>query len=692
MHSKIYIFIAFIFSCIFSFAQPKIKLDTFAIGYSAPIDIANDGFSSRVFIAQQNGIIWTVDSNGTKLDTFLDIRSKVQYSSEEGFLGLAFHPDFQHNGYFYTYYTKKNTTDNLVARYKVTANPNRATKDSELIVINFSHPGATNHNGGCIKFGKDGYLYIGLGDGGGGGDPNGNGQNKNAILGKLLRLDVNRFDTTYRIPPTNPFVGQANVKKEIWAYGLRNPWRYSFDRETGDIWLADVGQDAHEEVNFHSIDSSSGENYGWRCYEGVNTYNTSGCNASNYKFPFFTYGHNGTTGGFAVTGGFIYKGAKYADFRNYYIFADYVTGIFWLTKRTDNIFTTAQQTAPKQTNISSFGEDIRGELYATNLSNGVIYKLRERCTGFKIQLVQKINPLCFNSTDGSIQLTIVGNNGVVNYAWSNAGSGNLITGLNAGKYVVTATDAIGCVRKDSFVLVKPDTLKINLVQLARPSCPDVSNGLIEVQGSGGNDPYNYTWSNGNLMALNNNLSNGKYVVTLKDSNNCMMKDSFLLVNQDTLDKPIITLNGNFLQTTSGFSYRWFVNGNLIASTQDTIHPDLSISAYYGVEITDANGCKALSDSIRFFVTSVKNKNAAISTFSLFPNPVKDNLTIDIRFNATKKSTLQLINSIGQVVYTEQLQGKEVEKTISLQSLPKGIYELTIITDEGQISTQNFVKE
>ena len=693
MTNRFTLLFSFLVLSFFAIAQPKIKLDTFARTFAAPVDIANDGSTKRMFIVQQNGIIWTLDSNGAKLDTFIDLRTKVQYSpnSEQGLLGMAFHPDYQNNGYFYTYYTVKSTNNNNIVRYKVSANPNRAARDSGRVVINIAHPFA-NHNGGCIKFGSDGFLYVASGDGGSGGDPNANGQNKNSLLGKILRLNVNRFDTTYTIPASNPFVGQTNVKQEIWAYGLRNPWRFSFDRQTNDLWIADVGQGAWEEVNFQASTSNGGENYGWRCYEGTHAYNTAGCaGASTYKMPIFEYDH-GTNGGVAVTGGFVYRGNKYPDLSAYYICADYASANFWLIKKQGaNFISTAIGKPLTGVSISSFGEDIRGELYAANVGNGVIYKIRELCSPFRISLANKKDPSCFNTTDGQIQMNSIGSNGAVTFSWTPTNTGNSISNLSAGKYVVTATDAIGCVRKDSFVLVKPDTVKINLVQLVNPSCPDVANGSIQIQGTGGNQVYTYSWNNGNMTSSTSGLSNGKYILTLKDSNNCIAKDSFLLVNLDTLDKPTISIFGGYLKTQSGFSYKWYQNGNLlIGSTQDTIHPNLA--AYYKVEITDINGCKAVSDSIYNIPLSTNNKNVTIEKFSVFPNPAYDKLSVDIDFKTKQTITLKIINAIGQIVYDEKIETDKVSKVISLQTLPKGLYQLAVFMQDGKVSSQTFVKE
>ncbi len=686
------LFSGIFFSSMLSLAQPKLKLDTFSRTFAAPIDMAHDGFTSRVFIAQQNGIIWALDSDGVRLDTFIDLRTKVQSGGEEGLLGFAFHPGYKDNGYFYTYYTKKNTTDNAVFRYKVSANPNRAEKDTEQLVITLLHPGFTNHNGGCIKFGKDGYLYIAVGDGGGSGDPNGNGQNKNTLPGKILRLDVNNFSQPYSIPSTNPFFAETNVQKEIWAYGLRNPWRFSFDKNTGDLWIADVGQNNREEVNFQSSASPGGENYGWRCYEGNAVYSSTGCgSAGNYKFPVFDYPHNSSTGGFSITGGFIYKGSKYPDLLGYYIFSDYISGNFWMTKKTDTVFTTTQLSTPKQSNVSSFGEDLRGELYACNLNNGVVYKIRELCSPFQLILVSKKNPSCADVTDGRIEVNSTGSNGNVTYNWSNGSNGSIITNLSADKYIVTATDAIGCIRKDSFSLIRPDTIKIHLNSKTNPSCPDVANGSIQVNGSGGNGIYSYSWSNGITTATNNNLSNGIYTLILTDSNHCAATDSFELVNADTLAQPIIHLSNDTLYTADGFTFKWFRNDTLIAdATQSNYKPVRS--GLYKVEITDINGCKALSDTLTYIITSVIDRNDVPVIFSIYPNPVSETLTLDLHLNSTKPFTLIIINSIGQLVYSEHLQEKDFVKIISMQQFPKGVYQLFMNSEDGQSDCRTFVKE
>ncbi len=677
-------------------AQPKIKLDTFALGYPKPVGIENDGYTSRLFVLDQTGRIFVLDSLGNKLDTFLDIRNSVQYinNGEQGLLGLAFHPDYRNNGYFYVYHTIKNTTNNAVYRYKVTSNPNRANIDSQKLVIAIPHPLFNNHNGGCIKFGKDGFLYIGIGDGGSGNDPNNNAQNKNTLLGKLLRLDVNNFTVAYTVPSTNPFVGQPNVKTEIWALGLRNPWRFSFDRNSGDLWLADVGQNNIEEVNFQPASNTGGDNYGWRCYEGNSAFNTTGCGASsNYKFPFFTYPHTSSNGGFSITGGYIYQGNQYKYLKDYYLFTDYVSGNFWVSKRNSSTFSTTLLSSPKQTNISSFGEDIKGELYACNLNNGTIYKIRELCEQFKITLVPK-NLTCYNSLDGRIDVLPSGNNGTVSYSWSNGNTGNNQLNLSDGKYVVTATDAIGCSVKDSIILSKPDTIIIQS-QIQHPRCENIQSGSIILFVTGGTGgTYRYQWNDGATSNVIQFLSAGNYAVTVIDSNQCSNSASFTLYNIDTLEKPIITYGSDFLQTTAGYqSYRWIKNGiELLGSNKDTIHPNLTENAYYIVEVTDWNGCKALSDTFLHIWFQSHPKNSMVDKFTVYPNPVKGKLNIDISFIQNLPITIQLSNAVGQIVMQQKVEGKHIQTSFLTSTLASGLYQISILLNNKITATQTFYKE
>jgi glucose/arabinose dehydrogenase len=449
-------------------AQPKIQLQDFAAGFVRPVDIAHCG-DNRLFIVEQRGLIWIVDSLGNKSpEPFLDIDARVRsVQNEQGLLGLAFDPNYETNGFFYVYYTREPDFDTQVARFSRDANnPNKANPASELVLLNEDQP-FTNHNGGCMKFGPDGYLYIALGDGGSANDPQNNGQKKTTFLGKILRINVNAPGQTYAIPADNPFVNDPAYRPEIWSLGWRNPWRFSFDRLTGDIWVADVGQNAREEICFEPA-GTGGRNYGWRCYEGFNNFNTSGCQPpAAFTRPVFDYPNPSL--GCSVTGGFVYRGQQFPDLYGHYLFTDYCSGRWWATRRlNDTTFNTQLLADFSDNQYSTLGEDSKGELYVASLSAGKIQRIRELCSGF--QLSADIAPAtCNGSLDGIIDLHIAGGTGNVSLAWSpnaNGQSDSLIVYLNPGAYSVTATNGNGCTRTASFTVTAANALPTPVLNFA----------------------------------------------------------------------------------------------------------------------------------------------------------------------------------------------------------------------------------
>jgi glucose/arabinose dehydrogenase len=347
-----------------------VSLQSFATGFSSPVAIVHAG-DSRLFVVQRGGLIRILNANGTINTTpFLTLTSTTVLSGgERGLLGLAFHPNYATNGFFYVNYTRAGDGATVIARYSVsTTDANVANASSAQILLTIPQP-YSNHNGGSLVFGPDGFLYIGMGDGGSFGDPQNYAQNINSLLGKMLRIDVNS-GSPYGIPPTNMFAGAIAGADEIWAVGMRNPWKFSFDRSNGDLWIADVGQNVSEEIN-KSAGNPPGLNYGWRCYEGNVTYNTSGCGvAANYKFPVATYALGGSR--CSSTGGYVYRGTIYPNLQNKYFFADYCTSeIGWIPTAGGAITWTSGFTG----NIATFGEDLNGELYVAGISNGIVYKL-----------------------------------------------------------------------------------------------------------------------------------------------------------------------------------------------------------------------------------------------------------------------------------------------------------------------------
>ena len=365
-----------------SFSQaPSIVYKNVGSGLFTPVDIVNAGDNTnRLFVVSLKGATITVlDQNHNSLGTLLTVTDVRISGSEEGLLSMAFHPDYETNRYFWVYYTNTNG-DLELSRYQTTAgNPNLADAGSKVIVLTIPHPGNSNHNGAKLNFGADGYLYFATGDGGGADDQPNNAQNGNTLLGKMLRINVTTQPggPFYTIPPDNPFL-PSPFRDEIWALGLRNPFRWSFDRVTGDMWIGDVGQDQVEEINFRSPAQSAGANYGWRCYEGTLDNNTSGCGPlSNYVSPVYQYPNPNGSGSpaSAVTGGYVYRGTGFPALVGYYLATDYYSRAVYLIKP-DGLGgwnTTVQPGLP--VSISGFGEAENGELYAVGPEQGILFKV-----------------------------------------------------------------------------------------------------------------------------------------------------------------------------------------------------------------------------------------------------------------------------------------------------------------------------
>ncbi len=383
-------------------------------GLTSPVFVTSPpGDYTRLFIIQQKGVggsqnvgnilIHNLVTNTTNATPFLTLTNLPvpPDNSEQGLLGLAFDPGYATNGYFYINYTSNATAagTTVIARYQVSADPDIADPASATTVLTQVQP-FKNHNGGWLGFGPDGYLYAALGDGGSGGDPFQNAQNRNTLLGKMLRLDVDPLP--YTVPPDNPFVGLAQHRPEIWAYGLRNPWRPSFDRQTGDLWIADVGQESWEEVNFQPAIGApphAAVNYGWRCYEGTHAYNTGGCPApGTLVFPVHEYSSQTGSGNCSVTGGYVYRGCKIPQARGLYFFADYCAGRIWSFRLVNNTVTeltlrTTELTppgGPAPAAVASFGEDANGELYYMGAGR-----------------VVRIVPDCYANCDGSTEAPVL---------------------------------------------------------------------------------------------------------------------------------------------------------------------------------------------------------------------------------------------------------------------------------------------
>lgn len=347
----------------------NLRLETVASGLSSPLYVSAPAGDNRLFIVEQIGRIRIV-KNGQLLATpFLDIRSRIASGGERGLLSVAFHPSYSANGFLYVNYT--NTSgDTHVERYTVAGNPDVADPASARLILFVAQP-FSNHNGGHILFGADGMLYIGMGDGGSGGDPQGHGQNRGTLLGDLLRIDVNNGDP-YAVPPDNPFVGTAGMRGEIWAWGLRNPWRFAFDRTAGLLYIADVGQTEWEEINVAPA-AQGGLNYGWSITEGAHCYSpSSGCSTQNLTLPAVEYNHSE---GCSLTGGFVYRGSRIPELAGHYFYGDYCRG--WIRSfryANGQAVDKTEWNLPTVSSLTSFGEDASGDLYVTSQS-GTVFRI-----------------------------------------------------------------------------------------------------------------------------------------------------------------------------------------------------------------------------------------------------------------------------------------------------------------------------
>lgn len=342
------------------------------LNFAQPVGLYDpDDGTNRLFVLEQKGNIYVFENEKTTSERtlFLDITDQVTFGGEMGLLGLAFHPNYAENGYFYVDYINTDR-DTIISRFEVNdGDINKAEKESEKVILTVEQP-FDNHNGGQLAFGPDGYLYIALGDGGSGGDPQGNGQNRKTLLGSILRIDIDSGDP-YGIPDSNPFVGNTKgYREEIFAYGLRNPWRFSFDTETGELWTGDVGQNAWEEIDI----IESGKNYGWAIMEGMHCYQSNDCDQTGLTLPIYEYDHSV---GRSITGGFVYRGETLSNLEGKYIYADYVVGKIWALSYEGNTAKDNQLLVEVDQAIPSFGVDRNNNLYFLSF-DGYVYQIVEK--------------------------------------------------------------------------------------------------------------------------------------------------------------------------------------------------------------------------------------------------------------------------------------------------------------------------
>jgi glucose/arabinose dehydrogenase len=661
-------------------AQPKIQLDQYATGFNRPVDIAHCG-DSRLFVVEQRGYIWILDSLGNRLATpFLNIDPLVNSNgNEQGLLGLAFHPNYAQNGWFYVNYIKNNG-DTRIARFSVSADPNVADPASERVLLEVDQP-YSNHNGGCTKFGADGMLYVSLGDGGSGGDPQNFSQRKDTYLGKMLRFNVNTdVAPYYTVPTDNPFLSDPAYFPEVWSTGLRNVWRFSFDRLNGDMWMGEVGQNEREEINYEPA-NTGGRNYGWRCYEGNLPYNTNGCQSqSSYTGPVFDYSH-AAANGCSVTGGFVYRGTKYPDMYGHYLFADYCSGRWWHTRPNGSGGYTTSVLANLTTyEYSSMGEDRDGELYVATLSTGRIMKVREICSALQLSATVD-NSTCPGSLDGAVTITTTGAVGTPAFTWSNGASGPSLAGLGIGTYTVTATTVNQCSRTAtvtvlSDVAVFTPTITSNSTILCGPQSVVLSTDSQFPSGS----TYQWYLDGQALQGINqptlNVSSSGSYTLTVMNSN-CILGTSTPIVVSE-LSAPVVGVVGGeapvicpddsiALEASAapaGFGYLWS-NG---ATTQTITVQDNNNQINYFATYTGPNGCQ-----------SGGSNELTVSNFAV----------IAISIGYLDDTLLYEIPNLPS--YQWSLNGQPIPgaNTNKYKPIVTGLYSLTITTIEGCTFTLSY---
>ncbi len=669
----------------FTAAQDRIFSEVYQDGFSFPVDIAFDQ-DNNMFVIEKRGTVKVVKSDGKKTnDFFIDLRDRVNSSANErGLLGIAFDPEYADNGYFYVHYTGINFS--RISRFTNTSDTT-ADKNTEVEILQISQP-YNNHNGGTLHFGPDGYLYIGMGDGGSKDDPQNRSQNRKELLGKMLRIDVVDADP-YRIPNDNPFIEDDNTFNEIWALGLRNPWKFSFDMLTGDLFIADVGQNSWEEVDMQPASSKGGENYGWRCYEGNALYISSGCeSASSYTSPVFVYETNENKEGCSITGGYVYRGSDIPYLHGRYVYGDFCSGKIWaLTQDGCGNWYNEFLIQISSQDLSTFGQDNNGEIYFAEVGKGTISKIKPNCA-----LTSQINvqqPTC--DVKGTIVVTSNSTNATINI------TGGDFDNLDAGIYQITVTD-LNCSNQYCVELEEESAFDFPMVEESDP--------LTICEGN----PFTFTFSPP-ILANYPNLTMDLYLDTvllvtnwngvfnfdkggiyqLKFINNDGCSTDFIPIFDLTIaavPKIYIEREGETLVATPGFiTYLWYNGTTPITGVTSNILTDIIPGEKYSVIGYTIAGCLSISE--KFFVSSTGDVSF-VKSHNIGPNPTSEDVTIDVSFNKSLESTLNLFNVKGEIVYSKEIpKSNRIEETISIEE--SGIYLLQIIA-EGQTFSHKIIRK
>ena len=616
------------------------------IGFEMP---PND---DRFYTIRQNGYIVIVEENdpGSNEITFLDISNKINLEGEQGLLGLAFHPEYATNGYFYVYYCAADTKKSTLARYsRSAANPDFADADSEIVLLSFDQP-TIKHNGGCLQFGSDGYLYLSSGDGGELNDPQNNGQKPNTYLGKILRLDVNNGDT-YTIPEDNPFSQVFGYFPEIWSLGLRNPWRFSFDRLTGDLWISDVGQDEWEEVMFQPAEDTGGHNYGWSCREGTSDFNSLGCiDPDGFVNPSYQYPHSGNPDcSGSITGGYVYRGMANGDLFGKYIYTDFCTGNFTALTRDGLNMTASDLGTFNAFDYISFSENSEGELFVISYFSGRIFRIESTdCAPTAHILIPGEAPVCPGDT--VVLEAYATDQENYNFQWQqdeadlpNA-TGSQLSVTAAGNYQVVVTNL-------------------------NNGCTAISAPVSIEFGDSYSTTLSETICEGDSLEIYGQIfsESGTHTFPFLAENGC---DSTVILTVNTLPNASNTLEINIAPNT-------YYEGILIE--HDTIVIQNHIAE---------NGCDSLLTIYFSILINETSTAQSAEAFSIAPNLVTNGFYLKKPLNVNGKMQYAIYNHLG-IEVTERFSFDEENNFFTRKNTAKGVY-FMVVHDKGQQFNLRFV--